>query len=220
MGKTGNSTYGKTAVNLIASPVRRAGELPWEQKMIKASDLKKGAIVEISGAPHMVKQLEARSPTSRGAATLYKIRFINLQSGQKLDESFKGDDNLKEADCSRVPVQYSYNDGELFYFMNTEDYSQYALEQEKIEDQLPYLTDQQEDIIALLMDGQLLTIELPQSVTLEIVDTPPALSGSSATNRTKTATLNTGLEVQVPEYLAPGESIKVNTQTGKFISRA
>ena len=80
--------------------------------------------------------------------------------------------------------------------------------------------EQQEDIIALIMDGNLLGIELPQSVNLEITDTPPAVTGSSATNRSKTAVLSTGLEVQVPEYLSPGEIIKINTVTGKFMSRA
>lgn len=188
--------------------------------MPKASELKKGMIVDIDGAPHIVKQLEAKSPSSRGAATLYKVRFNNLQTHQKLDSSFKGDDLLKDADCSRVAVQYSYKDGDSYFFMNQEDYSQYELRSDQIEDQIPYLVEQQEDIIALLMDGNLLGIELPQSVTLEIVDTPPAISGASATNRSKVAQLSTGLEVQVPEYMALGEMVKINTVTGKFMSRA
>jgi elongation factor P len=188
--------------------------------MFKASELKKGMIVEIDGAPHIVKQLEAKSPSSRGAVTLYKVRFNNLRTRQKLDSSFKGDDLLKEADCVRVPVQFSYVDGDEYYFMNQEDYSQYAMNTSQLEDQIPYLVEQQEDIVALIMDGNLVGIELPQSVTLEVVETPPAVTGSSATNRSKTATLSTGLEVQVPEYLSKGEMIKVNTVTGKYMSRA
>lgn len=188
--------------------------------MFKASELKKGMFVEIDGAPHIVKQLEAKSPSSRGAVTLYKVRFNNLRTRQKLDSSFKGDDLLKEADCVRVPVQFSYVDGDEYYFMNQEDYSQYAMNTSQLEDQIPYLVEQQEDIIALIMDGNLVGIELPQSVTLEVVETPPAVTGSSATNRSKTATLSTGLEVQVPEYLSKGEMIKVNTVTGKYMSRA
>lgn len=188
--------------------------------MFKASELKKGMIVEIDGAPHIVKQLEAKSPSSRGAVTLYKVRFNNLRTRQKLDSSFKGDDLLKEADCVRVPVQFSYVDGDEYYFMNQEDYSQYAMNTSQLEDQIPFLVEQQEDIIALIMDGNLVGIELPQSVTLEVVDTPPAVTGASATNRSKTATLSTGLEVQVPEYLSKGEMIKVNTVTGKYMSRA
>lgn len=188
--------------------------------MPKASELKKGMIVEIDGAPHIVKQLEAKSPSSRGAATLYKVRFNNLQTKQKLDSSFKGDDLLKDADCERVPVQFSYVDGDMYYFMNQEDYSQYGMSSSDLEEQSPYLVEQQEDIIALLMDGNLLGIELPQSVTLEVIDTPPAVTGASATNRSKSAKLSTGLEIQVPEYLSPGEKVKVNTLTGKFMSRA
>ncbi|MDG2251776.1 MAG: elongation factor P-like protein YeiP, partial [Gammaproteobacteria bacterium] len=83
-----------------------------------------------------------------------------------------------------------------------------------------YLVEQLEGIIALSMDDKLVGIELPQSVSLVIEETPPAITGSSATNRSKTATLSTGLEIQVPEYLAPGEIVKVNTATGKFMSRA
>ena len=188
--------------------------------MPKASDLKKGMIIDIDGDPHIVKQIEAKSPSSRGAVTLYKVRFNNLKNQQKLDSSFKGDDHLKEADCARVSVQYSYLDGETYYFMDMADFTQYGINEDQIEGHLPYLVEQQEDIIALLMDGALLGIELPQSVNLVVVDTPPAVSGSSATNRSKTAKLSTGLEIQVPEYLELGETVKVNTVTGKFISRA
>ena len=188
--------------------------------MPKASELKKGMIVDIDGDPHIVRQLEAKSPSSRGAATLYKIRFYNLRTQQKRDESLKGEDLLNEADCVRVDVQYSYVDDDIHYFMNMEDYSQYGLNSDRIEEQLPYLVEQQEGIIALLVDGELVAIEMPQSVNLEITETPPPITGSSATNRSKTAKLSTGLEIQVPEYLAPGELVKVNTATGKFMSRA
>lgn len=187
---------------------------------MKATELKKGMVIDIDGIPHVVKQLESKSPSSRGAVTMYKVRYINLKTGQKLDEAYKGDDVLKEADCVRVKVQYSYKDGDLYTFMDTEDFAQYSLNSEALEGQLDYLVEQQDDIIALIMDGNLLSVELPQAVTLQIVDTPPAVTGSSATNRTKTALLSTGLEVQVPEYLEPRELIRVNTLTGKFISRA
>lgn len=188
--------------------------------MPKASELKRGMIIDIAGVPHIVKQLESKSPSSRGAATLYKVRFNNLQTHQKLDCSFKGDDYLKDADCIRMQVQYSYIDDETYYFMNLEDFTQYGVNVGQLEGQLQYLVEQQEDIVALIMDGNLLGIELPQSVNLEVIDTPPPVTGSSATNRSKTAKLTTGLEIQVPEYLSNGEIIKVNTITGKFISRA
>ncbi len=188
--------------------------------MPKACDLKRGVIVEINGAPHAVKQVEAKSPSSRGAATLYKVRFTNLQTRQKLDESFKGDDMLKSIDCLRPQVQFSYLDGDMYNFMDMEDYSQYTINREDIEEQIGYLTEGLEGITALIVDGVLMGIELPQSVSLTITDTAPGIKGSTATGRTKPATLTTGLEIQVPEYLEPGEVIKINTGTGKFISRA
>jgi len=188
--------------------------------MPKACDLKRGMVVDINGMPHAVKQVEAKSPSSRGASTLYKIRFNNLQSGQKLDESYKGDDFLKEADCLRTQVQYSYKDGDVYTFMNLDDYSQHSLNEDDLADQLGYLSEGMEGIMALLVDGNILGIELPQSVTLKITDTTPGIKGATATGRTKPATVSTGLEVQVPEYLEPGEVIKINTGTGKFVSRA
>lgn len=188
--------------------------------MPKASDLKKGVVVEINGMPHAVKNVEAKSPSSRGASTLYKIRFTNLKTGQKLDESYKGDDILKAADCLRTSVQYSYKDGEDYVFMNLDDYSQYSLNENELEDEIPYLTDGLEGITALLVDGALLAIELPPTVNMKIIDTAPGIKGATATGRNKPATLSTGLEIQVPEYLEPEEMIKINTATGKFMSRA
>ncbi len=188
--------------------------------MPKACDLKRSDIVEINGKPHGVKQIEAKSPSSRGASTLYKVRFTNLLSGQKLNESYKGDDFLKEVDCQRVQVQYSYQDGDICMFMNLDDYSQYGLGRDELEGQLAYLTEGLEGITALLVDNAILGIELPQSVTMEITETSPGVKGATATGRTKPAQLATGLEVQVPEYLEPGEKIKINTGNGKFISRA
>ena len=90
----------------------------------------------MEGVPHIIKQLEAKSPSSRGAVTLYKVRFNNLQTQQKLDASFKGDDLLKEADCMRIPVHYSYLDGDIYYFMNMEDYSQYGMNADQLEEQI------------------------------------------------------------------------------------
>jgi len=186
----------------------------------KASELKKGMVVEVNDALYVVKQVEAKSPSSRGASTLYKVRFTQLQTKQKLDESFKGDDFLKDADCQRIALQYSYQDGDSLMFMNMEDYSQYGLNQDDLDGQLEYLSEGLEGIVGLLLDDVLLGIELPQAVLLTITDTAPGIKGSTATGRTKPAQLSTGLEVQVPEYLEPGEVIKVNTGNGKFISRA
>ncbi|MDD5113137.1 MAG: elongation factor P-like protein YeiP [Methylobacter sp.] len=188
--------------------------------MAKAGDLKRGMVVEINGIPHAVKHVDVKSPSSRGASTLYKIRFTNLKTGQKLDESLKGDDFFKDADLVRAKVQFSYIDGDNYIFMNSEDYTQYNLSREDLDDQVGYLTEGLEGIVALLVDDEPMAIELPSSVQLEIVETAPALKGATASGRTKTARLTTGIEIQVPEYLEPGEVVKVNTETGKFMSRA
>lgn len=187
--------------------------------MPKASELKRGMVVEINGQPHAVKQVEAKSPSSRGASTLYKIRYTNLQTGQKLDESYKGDDFLKDADCVKKALQYSYFDGENYVFMDMEDFSQFEQSADDLEGQLGYLTEGLEGIFGLIMDGKLIGIELPQTISLKIVDTAPGIKGATATGRTKPATLSTGLEIQVPEYLEVDDMVKVNTQTGKFMSR-
>jgi len=186
----------------------------------KASDLKQGSAIDINGEPYAVKKIEVRNPTSRGASTLYKIRFAHMKTKQKLDETYKGDDFLKEADCSKLMVQYSYHDGESYTFMNLETYEQYTLNAEDIEGQSQYLTEGLEGILILLLDDTPLGIELPATVSLQIVETPPAMKGASATKRNKPAQLTTGLEVQVPEYIETGETIKVNTDSGKYMSRA
>ena len=188
--------------------------------MPKASDLKRGDVVQLDDTPHVVKQLEAKSPSARGAATLYKIRFGNLVTGQKREASLKGDEFLAEADCLRVPVLFSYVDGEQYVFMNTEDYSQYLLDKGALEDQLDYLTDGLEGITALLVDGNIVAVDLPQSVVLEIKETAPAIKGASASARSKPAILATGLTVQVPEYIEQGEMIKVNTTNARYMARA
>lgn len=188
--------------------------------MPRASDLKNGMVIDIDAVPHVVKQIQVKSPSARGAATLYHIRYNNLQSGQKLDVTYKGDDMLKEADYERVPVEFSYEDGENWIFMNSEDFSQYEVALDDMEELKGYITQGLSGMQALLMDGKLLSIVLPPAVDLQIVETPPAMKGASATSRSKPAVLSTGLEVQVPEYLESGETIRVSTSTGLYQSRA
>ena len=188
--------------------------------MPKANELKQGTAIEINGEPYVVKTIEVRNPTSRGATTLYKVRFTHMKTRQKLDETYKSDDILKIADCSKVNVQFSYQEGDTYYFMNSETYEQYSLIREDIEEQIDYLSDGLDGIVLLLMDEVALGIQLPTTITLQIIETPPAMKGASATSRTKTARLSTGLEIQVPEYIESGEMVKVNSETGKFSSRA
>ena len=188
--------------------------------MPKASEIKKGSVVEVDGEVYIARQIDKRNPSARGASTLFKVRFFNVRNGQKLELTLKGDDFVKEGDLVRRAVQFSYREGDITTFMDSEDYSQYALNAEDIEEQACYMTEDLEGMIALLVDGLIVGIEIPQTVELEITETAPGLKAASASARTKPALLSTGLEIQVPEYLESGERIKVNTTNGKFVSRA
>lgn len=188
--------------------------------MPKANELKKGMVVEVNNEPHIVRTTHCANPSARGAATLYKIRFNSVKTGQKVDIAYKGDDFLKPLDCQRIPVQFSYKDGDNYVFMNLEDYTQYSLTPDELEGQLEYITESLTGMDAMVLDEKVICIEIPVTITLEVVETAPGMKNASANSRTKPATLTTGLEVQVPEYIEPGEKIKVNSETGKFISRA
>ena len=186
---------------------------------MKASELKRGSVVEINGEPYIVNNIDVKAPSSRGANTLYKVRFYHARTKQKLDETYKGEDVLGDIALERRLVQYSYLDGNDYVFMDEEDYSQYQLSTESLGEQVQYITDGLQGIMGLLVDGALIGVELPQSVVLEIVDTAPGIKGASASARTKPATCSTGLVVQVPEYLEVGERIKINTQEARYMSR-
>lgn len=187
--------------------------------MAKINELKKGSVVELNGVPHIVKTYDVRNPSSRGASTIYKMRFNNLKTGQKVDETFKGEDPIKEIETVKVQVMFSYIDGNDYVFMNNEDYSQYLLGSDDLEDEKKFITEGLTGITALLLDDQVLTIELPTTVDLEIIETNPGTKATGA-GRTKAAILSTGYEIQVPEFIEPYEKVRVSTLTGKFMSRA
>ena len=187
---------------------------------MKASDIKHGAVVDIDGAIYIAKEVTVKTPSSRGATTLYKVTFRNVVTKHKLDQTFRGDDSLQEVEFSRRPVQLIFRDAEGCTFMDNETYEQYGLGNDMLEEELPYLLDGMEGIQLLVSGDTALGIELPGTVEMEIIECAPAMKGSSATARSKPATLTTGLVVQVPEYLAQGERVRINTQTGKFTSRA
>ena len=191
----------------------------WPCKMPKASDLKRGSVVAINGEPYIVHQLEVKSPSSRGANTLFKVRFNHARTKQKLDQTFKGEDVLGDIDLERRRVQFSYLDDDLYVFMDEEDYSQYSLSAESLGEQTLFISDGLEGIMGLLVDGEIIGIELPQSVVMEIEDTAPGIKGASASARSKPASFATGLTVQVPEYLEVGERVRINTQEARYMSR-
>lgn len=189
--------------------------------MPNASEVKKGHVIMLDGGIYIVKNVDVKSPSSRGANTLYKMRLNQFKTGVKRDESFTGDVFLPDVDLVRRPGQFLFREGDAYTFMDLEDYNQYTLDGDDIsEDIIPFLTDGLEGLLLLLVDGEMLGVQLPASVVMEVMDTVPALKGGTAASRTKPASLVTGLVVQVPEYIAAGELIKINTETGKFMSRA
>lgn len=188
--------------------------------MAKACDLRKGSLVGINGMPHVVEDLKVSTPSARGAASIYRFRFRNIVSKAKQDVACKGDEPFADIDFEKRPVQYLYRESDLYTFMDNEDFSQFALQQDSIEDQIQYLVEDMEGIFALVSDGKVLTIEMPQKVELTIETCDPVMKGASVTSRSKPATCTTGLVVQVPEYMEAGETIIVDTSTGEFVSRA
>jgi elongation factor P len=188
--------------------------------MPKACDLKKGHVVEINEDAYIVKDIDVRSPSARGAVTLYKVRFNNIRTKQKFEETYKGNDMLIDVALIKRSVQYLYPDGALHVFMDSQEYSQYMIEADAIQDELVWITDGMEGLVGLIIDDNMVALEIPISLVFEIMETAPGIKGASATARTKPATLSNGVEIQIPEYLEPGEMVKVNTETKKFMSRA
>ena len=188
--------------------------------MAKACDLKKGSLVGINGLPHVVEALSISTPSARGASSIYRFRFRNLVNKSKQDVSCKGEEPFADIDFERRPVQFLYREADLYTFMDNEDFSQFTLQQDMIEEQLPYLVEDMEGLFALMSDGKVLTIDVPQKVVLKIETCDPVMKGASGTARSKTAKCQTGLVVQVPEYLEAGETILVDTATGTYLSRA
>ncbi len=187
---------------------------------MKASELKKGLVLDIDGRNILIKALDVQSPSSRSGSTLYKVRGLDLVSRQKYENRFKGDENVQTVEFGRRGVQFLFRDADNCTFMDKENFEQYALNTADLQEELLYLTDELDGIVAMIADDTPLGIELPATVVLEITETAPGMKAASASSRTKPATLSTGLVVQVPEYLTPGERIKINTGTGEYISRA
>ncbi len=185
-----------------------------------AKDIKRGHIVNYLGSPCIIESITVQSPSARGAATFYKYRSRNLITKQKVDITLRGGESLNEADFQKRPVKFMYSDPTDVHFLDDASYEQYSLPCEDLREELLYLTEGLEGMLALIYNDQCVGIQLPVTVELNVTQCDPGIKGASATARTKPATLETGLVVQVPEYLSQGEKIKVDTRTGEYLSRA
>lgn len=185
-----------------------------------AKEMKSGAVVVDNDVPLIIESVTVQSPSARGAATLYKFKARNLLTKQKVDLTLKGTDNLPEADFRKRIVKMMYKDAQELHLMDQEDYSQFSMPLTDIEEPMKYMTEELEGVYGLIYEDECVGLQLPATVELNITQCDPAIRGNSATARTKPAELETGLSVQVPEYIKEGERIKVDTRTGAFLSRA
>ncbi len=188
--------------------------------MPKANEVKRGQVIEHDGTVYAIRQIDRSSPTARGGGTLFRFKVESIPAGDRRELTFKGDDLLRDADLTRRQTEFSYRDADGFVFMDNEDFSQYVLSPDDVGDAAGYITDGLQGIYVLIIGDDPVAIQLPQSVILEVTETAPVMKGASANKSSKPATLETGIEVLVPDYITPGEKIKVNTETGEFMSRA
>lgn len=188
--------------------------------MPRANEVKRADVVDLDGQLLIVREIEVQNPSARGASTLYKMRFSNIQTRLKHQQTFKGDDLLKTVDLTRHKVTFSYIDGDEYVFMDAEDYTEYRFNREDIAEELPFLAEDIAGCQVLTVDGMPIGLELPQQVEMVITETPPPLKGASATSRTKPAHFATGLIVQVPDYLESGERVRIHTGEQRYLGRA
>ncbi len=187
---------------------------------MKANEIKRGTFIHYDGQNIVIKSVFCQTASSRSGNTIYKVKGQVLVTKKKFEHGFLGDENVDIIDVSRCPVQPLYREGNAWVFMDNENYEQYTLDDDVIQDELPFMMEGLEGIDALIVEDQIMGIELPASVILTIQETTPTMKAASSSARTKPATLSTGLVVQVPEYLNEGDIIKINTETKEYVSRA
>jgi elongation factor P len=187
---------------------------------MKAYDIKKGNVVEHNGGVYQVRDIERSSPQGRGGNVRFRFTMYSVPGGNKLDASFDGDDDLREVDLARRQATFSYMDGDAFVFLDDEDYTPYTLDAANVGDMAGYIVPDLSGCYVQIIDDAPVGLQLPQTVTMDVVETPPELKGGTATKRPKPARLSTGLEIMVPEYIGNGERVLVNTTTGEFAGRA
>jgi len=187
---------------------------------VQAKEIKRGTVVNYDGSPILIESVSVQTPSARGAATLYKFRGRNLVTKQKADITLKGNESLDGADFERRPVKMMYTDATDLHLLDQTDYNQYSIRLDDVAEEIKYITEELDGMLALIYNNECVGVQLPTAVELSITECDPGIKGNSATARTKPATLETGLAVQVPEYLKQGERIKVDTRTGQYLSRA
>ena len=181
-------------------------------------DLRKGMSIELDGEPFSVVEYERSKMQQR--APVMRIRFRSLRTGRVVDKTFSGYDvNFTQADVERSKAEYIYEDSGLYYFMDTNSYEQFPMSADQMGDALRYVIEQTEVDLVFFGDNPI-SLDLPITVDLKVVASPPGVKGDTAQGASKFATLETGLEITVPLFVNEGDSIKVDTRSGEYLSRS
>jgi elongation factor P len=186
--------------------------------MPSTSELKKGVRFEHEDEPYTTVDVFSQSPSARGGSTLVKVKARNMISGAFRSFSFKSGERLDEPDIELMKCQFLYADGDDYNFMNQENYEQYLMRKDTMGGTHLYLKEEME-IRLLFYEGQAVSLELPNVVELAIAETEPGMKGDTVTNVTKTAVMETGLEVQVPLFINQEDKIRVDTRDNRYIER-
>jgi len=184
--------------------------------MISGNELRKGIIIELDGTLY---QVVGYQHVKMKRTALARVKLRDLAAGHTIERSFQSNDKLVRARLDSRPMQYLYNDGGLYHFMDTESFEQIEISRDRLGDVLNYLKEGF-TVEVSSYKGEVVDIELPVAVELEITDTEPGFKGDTATGGSKPATLETGLNIQVPLFINEGDVIKVDTRTGEYLERS
>ena len=185
--------------------------------MINVNDIKNGMTIMIDGQIYQVFEFLHVKP-GKGSAFM-KTKLRNMRTGGIVEKTFNTNVKFEKANINKQNVQYLYNTGDTYFFMNMDNYEQLELSAEQIGDNKNFLIENM-NVYVILYEGELLGIDLPDKVELEVTETEPAVRGNTTNNALKDATLETGLVVKVPMFIEQGEKILVTTADGKYSSRA
>ena len=184
--------------------------------MVSAGDFRNGVTLEMDGNIYQIIEFQHVKP-GKGAAFV-RTKLKNIINGGVVEKTFRPTEKFPTARIDRVEMQYLYNDGDLYYFMNTENYDQIALNDQTIGDALKFVKEN-EMVKVCSHNGNVFAVEAPLFVELEVTETEPGFKGDTATGATKPATVETGAVVYVPLFVETGDKLKIDTRTGEYLSR-
>ncbi|MGB9779452.1 elongation factor P [Caldanaerobacter sp.] len=184
--------------------------------MIAAGDFRKGVTIEVDGQIFTVVDFMHVKP-GKGAAFV-RTKLKNIMTGAVIERTFSPTEKFEEAQIERREMQYLYNDGEFYYFMDTETYEQIPLSYDKVEEAMKYVKENMV-VTVKFYKGEAFSVEPPTFVELEVIDTEPGVRGDTVTGGSKPATVETGAVIQVPLFINVGDKIKIDTRTGEYIER-